>query len=145
MSAALWIEETQAMSDFAGGLKNPNLGVIKADALKTCGGLPECAALATGVNELFAKGLAFLTDVDQGFNAFKDIVAQCQSDYLSNDTTQAEKIATTAHHAAGEDYLPGLVGTPVPAGTPAPAGEQPTGMRGVLDPLLRAGSEGGPR
>jgi hypothetical protein len=145
MSAALWIEETRAMSDFAGALKNPDLGVIKADAMKTCGGLPECGALATGVNELFTQGLAFLTDVDRGFTAFKDIVAQCQSDYLSNDTTQAEKIATTAHHASGEDYLPGLVGTPTPSGGPAAATAQPDGIRGVLEPLLQAGNAGGPR
>ena len=111
MSGSIWIEEMQAMETFAGSLQNPDLGVITADAMKACGGLPECAGLTAGVNELFGKGLAFLTDVDHGFTAFKDIVMQCHNDYAANDATQTEKIAASAHHSAGEDYVPGLLWT----------------------------------
>ncbi|ONI67120.1 hypothetical protein BWI15_28550 [Kribbella sp. ALI-6-A] len=138
----MWIEETQAMSTFALSLKNPNLAVITANPMTACGGLPECGALAAGVNELFAKGLAFLTEADRGFTAFKDIVMQCHNDYQANDTTQTEKIAATEHHTAGEDWLPGLAGTASPAGD---TGTEQDGMAGVLEPLLTAGNEGGNR
>lgn len=140
MSGTMHLEETTAMRTFAGRLVNPNLGVVQADALQVCGGLPHCEALTAGVNELFAKGLAFLTEVDRGFTAFKDIVMQCHNDYLANDTAQAQRIATTAHHSAGEDHLPGLLGPATPAGGGSPA--EPDGMAGVLEPLLTAGEEG---